>query len=284
MRHGRAKAARKTLQYFQRTVGLQTHPFLPVLLDSCFLVALFQYKIPPSRIEKVLQIKSSLTTIPAEKKDPSRAGTVTTSEGIKFFVTQEAVTELKTILETLEKKQHDRAISFQEALKFVLQDCTVLKQQKGKQTEQDSKNSNHLDTSNQKSSSLQPKATTALSPQDAVLGHIHQDHRVYVVATQDENLLDQLRALGTVPIMRLVNHSVLLLEQPSKASQNQAMGDERSKWKNSLASTEKALVEVAKEQIKKTTTSKVLPPLSQERRKRKAKGPNPLSCKRRQKM
>jgi rRNA-processing protein FCF1 len=289
MRHGRAKAARKTLQYFQRTVGLQTQPYLPVLLDGCFLVALFQYKIPPSRIERVLQIKSSsLSSANAEQRNVSHVGSTTltlSSEGIKFFVTHEAVTELKMILEKLEKQKHDKAISFHEAWKFVREHCCVLKQPKGKETLRDSENSGRTVTSNEESSS-QPAtstSTTALAPHDAILCHIHIDHRVYVVATQDENLLDQLRALGTVPIMRLVNNSVLLLEQPSKSSQNHAKGDERFKWKNSLASTEKALVEVAKEQIKKSiiTTSKN-PLASKERRKRKAHGPNPLSCKRKQ--
>jgi hypothetical protein len=279
MRHGRAKAARKTLQYFQRTVGLQTRPYLPVMLDGCFLVALFQYRIPPSRIERVLQIKSSTTF--SETSDHSRAGSSSTSEGIKFFVTQEAVTELKRILEKLEKQKHDKAMSFQEALKFVRQHCKVLKQQGVKETERD-KTSENTGPCNEASSS-RIITTTALSPHDALLRHIHQDHRVYVVATQDEILLNQLRGLGTVPIMRLANNSVLLLEQPSKASQNQAVGDELSKWKNSLASAEKALVDVAVDHIKQSsaTTSKVTSP-TKERKKRKAKGPNPLSCKRKQ--
>ena len=40
MRHGRAKAARKTLRYFERTVNLKSKPYYSVLLDATFLTAM----------------------------------------------------------------------------------------------------------------------------------------------------------------------------------------------------------------------------------------------------
>jgi Fcf1 len=286
MRHGRAKAARKTLQYFKQTAGLQTKPYLPVLLDGCFLVALFQYKIPPSRIEKILQIKMtpsfSSTGTEGEKRDyhekPSTTSlTSLSTEGIRYFITQEAVSEVREIAESLEKRKHDKAVAFREALQFVRKHCTTLKTQESKTTNQTS-------PQEEDDKQGQEKSSSTLSPQNALKVHIQQDSRVYVVATQDENLLDQLRSMGSVPIMRLANNSVLLLEQPSKASQKQAMGEERKKWKSGLASSEQALVEVAKEQIKATiktaTKEEALPPTRERRKKRKAKGPNPLSCKR----
>lgn len=286
MRHGRAKAARKTLLYFKRTVGLQTRPFLPVLLDGCFLVALFQHKIPTSRIERVLQVKSSFATSTGETEL-----SLASSDGIKYFVTQEAVSELETIKDTLEKRKTiDKVTAFQDTLSFVKSQCTILKQQQATTNNSEKRFSkkrkrgleSHMSpTEVDKDTST---ASTVLSSQEALLNHISSDTRVYVVASQDERILDTLRAMGTVPIVRLANNSVLLLEQPSKSSQSKAMGEERSKWKNTLPSVEKALVEVAKEQIKSTklvTNSKthVTPRM---RKKRKAKGPNPLSCKRKQ--
>ncbi|KAG7337428.1 Fcf1 RNA processing protein [Nitzschia inconspicua] len=292
MRHGRAKSARKTLQYFKQTVGLQTRPYLPVLLDGCFLVALFQYKIPAARIEKVLQIKNSGEFRDATKRTTPGTGTITTSsEGrIKYFVTAETVTEMNEIQASLEKRNHDKAHAFQEATKFIRQHCTVLNRHEDNNKapkRKDAKRPRLADPP-----SPDEDSSAALSPQEALLFHVGHEGstRVYVVATQDESLLDQLRAMGTVPIMRLANNSVLLLEQPSKASQKQSMGEERRKWKSGLASAELALVELAKEQLKataiattkRTDASNDVADSSRNRKKRKAKGPNPLSCKRKQ--
>mmetsp|Transcript_9632 Transcript_9632/g.17555 ORF Transcript_9632/g.17555 Transcript_9632/m.17555 type:complete len:319 (-) Transcript_9632:1597-2553(-) len=289
MRHGRAKAARKTLQYFKRTVGLQTRPFLPVLLDGNFVVAMFQQKIVPvsGRIERVLQIKSSATS----SLTASFSG-----ESIKYFITQAAVTELQFLHENLVKKKHSKADAFREALEWIRKECTVLTG--GSRSLSNNKNENQKDTKkkdehNDEQEDQQSPSSPAISPQDSIQHHVSMEHdeRVYVVATQDEELLDKLRSMGTVPIMRLANHSVLLLEQPSKSSQRQAEGMERQKWKHSLPEAEKALVELVSSTAKKqqnstrTTTgtspdagASVPPP--RKRGKGKAKGPNPLSCKR----
>jgi rRNA-processing protein FCF1 len=299
MRHGRAKAARKTLQYFKRTVGLQTKPFLPVLLDGSFIVTLFQQKILPvnARIERVLQIKSSsssstttTTTTTTSSSDPSL-------EKIKYFITQPALAELQMILETLESKKHAKTTSFRDAMEWIRKECTVLKQQQQDDTIRlfNSPKKRGSDKAKEQMSEKQqtPSSNAAMDPKSAILYHVGTEHdeRVYVVGTQDEKLLEELRSMGTVPIMRLANNSVLLLEQPSKSSQRQAHGSELQKWKHSVPEAELALVRILKTSQSKTSktplsTNKndkldptLVVPAPHQRAKRKAKGPNPLSCK-----
>jgi rRNA-processing protein FCF1 len=109
--------------------------------------------------------------------------------------------------------------------------------------------------------------------------------RTYIVASQEEGLLDDLRMLGTVPILRCANNaSVLILEHPSKKGQSSDKGKERAKWKGTLQNpAEKALVDAAwevqkKEKVKITGVSD-----ANKRGQNKAKGPNPLSFKRKRK-
>lgn len=101
----------------------------------------------------------------------------------------------------------------------------------------------------------------------------------YVVACQDETILDVLRNAGTVPCLRLAR-SVLLLENPSKAGQMQAGNEERKKWavSGSVREEERLLVNVVKEELRKEQSTQFVP-TEQRRKKRKAKEPNPLSCK-----
>lgn len=336
MRHGRAKAARKTLQYFKQTVGLQTRPYLPVLVDGCFLVALFQYKIPiQARMDKLLQIKpqqqqhlqehngreeqsQSHGREPSPRRRPPPSSSLYTSSSssfssdggnIKYFITHEAMAEVQEILASLEKRgKDDKAGAFREAATFIRQHCTVLKKQQQQQQQQvppshgssESRTAKRqrLNNNNSRSNGIDSPAVNdnesavSYSAQEALLHHIRDlNSRIYVVATQDDDLLNQLRAMGTVPIVRLANNSVLLLEQPSKSSQKQSLGEERRKWKSGLGSAELALVKVAKDQIKASnknsrTTVKggtaADPPPAFGRRKHKAKGANPLSCKRKQ--
>jgi len=103
----------------------------------------------------------------------------------------------------------------------------------------------------------------------------------YFVASQDEELLDVLRGNGCVPVIRLARGSVLLLEQPSKVASVQASQEERKKWTvaGSVSEQERILVATVRDQQRQQQQQKA--PLSMPRRQhKKAKGPNPLSCKR----
>jgi rRNA-processing protein FCF1 len=241
MRFGRAKAARKTLQYFARTVGLK--PPYHVLLDGSFIVSMFQSKLPiRDRMYSILQLSSS-------------------GGGMHFYILASLLKELRALVSKLANQKHEKAAFFQQALEWATNECTVIEKE-----------------NDDESSTL--AETTATPTTELFYQHIASADHPYVVATQDEGLLDKLRKLGTVPIIRLANSSVVLLENPSKASQSQTSRDETAKWKDALSSKEKVLVKLVKtQQTKKPPTASLPPPPQENRRKSKAKGANPLSCK-----
>jgi hypothetical protein len=88
-----------------------------------------------------------------------------------------------------------------------------------------------------------------------------------------------------VPQMRLVR-AVLILESPSAASRRHAMFHERNKQSTGevlMTEDEKGLVQKMKQKLRnKKKLQEVSAPI--ERRKQKAKGPNPLSHKKRKQM
>jgi U3 small nucleolar RNA-associated protein 23 len=94
MRHGRAKAARRTLQFLARTQGYK----LPynVLLDGTFCVAAMRMKIP---------VLDRLTRLLQQHED----------DKIRFYVTESTLSELKTLAEQSKKQQE----YFQQAYAWV---------------------------------------------------------------------------------------------------------------------------------------------------------------------
>jgi rRNA-processing protein FCF1 len=274
MRHGRAKAARKTLQYFNRTIGLRA-PYW-VLLDATFVVGMFQQKILPfrERLDRILQ--------------------TTGADGPNHYcITQAAVDELQNIHDSLQAKQHEKTDTFRQALDWIYKECLVLNREKEetastKEAEAGNEEGENANTQDKKSN----KNSSSTPAQDDLLHHIQNNDgdKPCIVASQDEDLLNYFRMMGTVPIVRLANACVLILEQPSKQSQKQFQGVERKKWKHSLPEAERALVQLVKKEDRAAAVTKgissdgaALPPRQQQRHsKQKAKGPNPLSCKRKQ--
>jgi len=64
MRHGRAKAARRTLQFCERTQAIR--PPYHILLDGTFCVAVVQYKVPLlERLDRLLQHAAVVLSITA---------------------------------------------------------------------------------------------------------------------------------------------------------------------------------------------------------------------------
>ena len=121
------------------------------------------------------------------------------------------------------------------------------------------------------------------------------NRHAYFVATQDDSLADALRAMPYVPLFRL-GRAVLLLEAPSSASRSYTGNIEQHKLASAgglMTSEERQMVDAVnkrdrtnrKETMKKEQEARVK--RSREdiggsvnvRRKKKAKGPNPLSCK-----
>lgn len=307
MRHGRAKAARKTLQYFARTIGLKA-PY-QLLVDANFVVAIHQQNIFPveERIEKVLQNSHMDTS--AHK----HAAT-------KCYMLHSTISELKQLVESLTQQQHPKASSFEQALQWAREHCTILQEEyqskavlKDKEAVDEESSSaaafiwNYI--SHSKTTTLkQPPSANANANATATPPPATHTTIPYIVASQDEPLLDKLRHLGTVPIIRLANNaSVLILEQPSKSSRKQATRQESHKWKHSLHEEEHELVKVVRREAKAVQNqqqkeqqqssshqqqqekqlhgsqqhhlSKTNKNIYEQRKKKKAGGANPLSCK-----
>jgi rRNA-processing protein FCF1 len=277
MRHGRSKAARKTLQYFGRTIGLKA-PY-NILLDATFVAALFQQKILPvkPRLDRILQ-----TSTPTTASESSYHSSYETSFN-KYCITQAALDELREIQEGLQNKKHVKAEAFREALEWVRKECIVLKS---------NSDDGHIQVKEGEKEESRKKSLSTPA-QDELLRRIQENEMPYIVASQDEELLHILRQMGTVPIVRLANNNtVLLLEHPSKQSQNQAKGAERQKWKHSLPVAEKALVDLVRKEkraaVETTRQEENNNNMSHPKKvpsrqtMKKAKGPNQLSCKRKQ--
>ena len=383
MRHQRAKAARKTLQHFARSVNLKSKPYYSVLLDATFLIAMIRITASGnttssndtgnestlvSRIERVLQVNTMhhgggrderLSGVVGDNhrnwnETPEQSNNNNNNNNnnhrfnrynVRYFIPQEAVDEIETILKTFQdrsektkhkkkqKKYAAKAKVFEDALSWIKSHkskkrnlpssgrCEVLprlealieppptKKQKAKIKQQQQQESEEAAEDNNSNDEL-----PGIGASDAVRRHIARDDgredpetnrtiiiqkqqqqqgsvsfsRTYIVASQEEDLLDDLRMLGTVPILRCANNaSVLILEHPSKKGQRTDTAKEHSKWKGALQNpAEKALVDAAWEAQKKHKVKirGIENNSTEQQTKRgqanKAKGPNPLSCKR----
>ena len=249
MRHGRAKAARKTLQFFHRTIGLK--PPYHLILDGTFIVAVVKYNLPLlERLDRLLQ-----------------------HAPLQLCITESALIELEKLQANV--KQNDKVKLIQEAHKWAKDNCHKILLEIPPNQEQ-VKNSILVDAKVWDKLSNAGRDVLCL-----VAEHNKKDaEQRYFVASQDEELLNVLRRGMMVPIIRLARGSVLLLEQPSKAANQQASQQERQKWSlaASITDQEKSLVEMVKErQQQQHKAARPAQPVV--RRKRKAKGPNPLSCK-----
>lgn len=231
MRHGRAKAARKTLQFFARQ-GVKP-PFV-VLVDGTFLVQAVVHKVPMiERIEKLLQ-HSRFT----------------------LQVTRSSLKELEVLVQHAPEANRD---AIAQARQWGLDECGIVEEQ---------------DIPKEEFTTEEDLGVPGQDVCKLVQSHAHS----YVVATQDETLLNVLRNIGACPLMRLTR-GVLLLENPSKAAQNRAQYQETKKYSHSaVQKSERLLAKSVREEEREShrtqqshhTTTRV---------KRKAKGPNPLSCK-----
>lgn len=255
MRHGRAKAGRKTLSFFARTAGIKA-PY-HILLDGTFLVAIVKYKFPVrERLDKMLQ-----------------------HDYFTMYTTKSVLEELEALKEPA---QGEKKTLLEESLEFAQNECSLIEDI----PEFDTETKDWLQYK-------YPAFEETLSAPGmdilklALLSKPGDRTTKYFVACHDEDLLDILRRVGSVPCVRLARGSVLLLENPSKAGQRQATHDERKKWaaSGSVRAEEKHLVEVVRaekrsqQQNNSSSNNTNRIPQGQTRTKRKAKEPNPLSCK-----
>ena len=258
MRHGRAKAARKTLQFYALNAGIQS-PY-KVILDGNFLVAAIRQKVPLyERLGKTLQ-----------KTD------------FAFYVTRSALDELASLPGDL----------FQQARQFGLDECEIIERNTipGKKNKEKKAAADAKDDSEEGESS----SSSLGEPGDDIRHLVTDGHnrRGYLIGTQDEALSDALRELPYVPQLRL-SRGVLLLEAPSAASRRQATSQERSKMMSGgglATKEEKEMVAAVREKDRAARKRKAEDARKSaaaggagnndydRRMKKKAKGPNPLSC------
>jgi len=106
----------------------------------------------------------------------------------------------------------------------------------------------------------------------------------WFIATQDESLSDKIRDLPNVPQMRLAR-AALILESPSSSSRRSAMREERGKQSTGggmMTNDERELVQRLRDERTKKRQRPSDDVDDAPRRKHKAKGPNPLSCKKKE--
>lgn len=243
MRHGRSKQARRTLQFLQRNADFR-EPYT-VLVDGTFVVAIVRYSLPfAERLDKLLQ--------------HARYSLIMLSSSFK---------ELEKIYESTKQEKKDL---LEEAIDWAKQNCEIVDPE---------------DSGDTPAKSINVKGLSEASRE--ILQTVASPSTTYFCASQDDDLLDRVRNVTTcavVPVIRLARGSVLLLEQPSKTAQNQARSQERSKWSvtGSVSQQEQKLVDIVrqKERDDRKQEERAAHP-RQPRRRNKARGPNPLSCKKR---
>jgi len=259
MRHGRAKAARKTLQFYALNANIKA-PY-HIILDGNFLAASIRQKVPLyERISKTLQ-----------------------KTEFSFYVTRSALDELASLPGEL----------FQQARQFGLDECEIIERNAipGK------KNDETCNTDKGESTSSSSLQSSLGEPGDDIrlLVTDGTNRHGYFVGTQDEGLSDTLRDLPYVPQLRL-SRGVLLLEAPSSASRRKATSQERNKMISGgglATKEEKEMVAALREKERAARKRKAEEARRasgaeggagggseySRRSQKKAKGPNPLSCK-----
>ena len=274
MRHGRAKASRRTLQFYRLNAPHIKPPY-KLLLDGTFLVASIRNKVPLfERFAKILQ-----------------------NETFTCYVTRSTLVELETLSKrALSKRKGKDTVNnvademhdfFAEAKQYGLDECEII--ESDKVPSQSSSTNNANDNRTTKDFSEASNDIYRLATEGG------NNRHGYFIATQDDTLADALRAMPYVPLFRL-GRAVLLLEAPSSASRSYTGNIEQHK----LASAGGLMTEEERQMVKavnKRDKSKRKETMKMEqearvkrsreeiggsvnvRRKKKAKGPNPLSCK-----
>lgn len=126
----------------------------------------------------------------------------------------------------------------------------------------------------------------ALRPSDCIMKHIGTLNKPqYIVATCDKKLIKELEKIPKVPILTFVSGNVLEFRLPSRASMR--LVEKKDKGKFELSEREKAVVGEFNENERLEEVKRKIEKLRKLRwklsvkKKKKAKGPNPLSCKKR---
>jgi U3 small nucleolar RNA-associated protein 23 len=325
MRHGRSKAARRTLQFFRRTIAL-TPPY-HVILDGTFLVAVLRYKLQDEirdRLAKLLQLDPTSHHHHQSQQHQSHNNNHHSShqqnqQSLYCHVPRSSLLELENLLTSLQetttskppkgevRQQHEQQVLLLERARQwgldesdeVLETIADADEKRKDHSSTNKTTAKSAASNRQTSHETNPESSLSLAAQD-ILRFVEEQQdmstenahsgkssknrrskRVYLVASQDEQLLYQLRRVGRVPCIHLARGGVLLLQSPSQMAVGMAQHEERVKWNAtddhvglSLESTNDD-DETGKVGIASASKSWQKPRVL----KRKAKGPNPLSCK-----
>lgn len=300
MRHGRAKAARKTLKFYSRNSsgriggdGSDPPPYR-VLCDGNFLAASVRHKIPlRDRITKILQQGGD-------------------TKKVELLVLRSALDELKGLADAHAGGQEagegeegeaeaeaEAGAVFRAAWQFGLDECEIVERDAAVPRAEDEKAKGGGDAGKKGAAELGDPARDILrlvtgssasgGGKSARREDVPPNPAGYLVGTQDEALAGVLRSMPLMPQLRL-SRVVLLLEAPSAASRRYAAGLERRKERSGgglMTDQEREMISTVRKQDRADARGAREREKKEEersggferRKKRKAKGPNPLSCK-----
>ena len=274
MRHKRAKAARKTLRFFSLNGGIK--PPFRVLLDGTFLVASVRQKLSlQERLKRVLQ-----------------------GEKMTLYTTRSVLDELHSLLNNNSNKDNESS-PFAQARQLGLDECTILESDSIPDTVVCRKKNHTVDVKHNEI--LFNKLGNAGADIYKLASNSQQHTKKYIIATQDESLSNELRKIPCTPIIR-ISRAVLILEAPSVSVKKQANRDENKKlisaggtitaeeqgYITKVKQHERKLRKRKREEDEQRLKKNRMKMMGSEpgridftngRKKRRAKEPNPLSCK-----
>lgn len=128
----------------------------------------------------------------------------------------------------------------------------------------------------------------ALQPSDCILKHVGSNNKPhYIIATCDKKLIKILDKIPKIPILTFVSDNVIEFRDPSKATMK--LIEKKDEGKYEPSEREKVVIDEFKKKERIEEIKEKLEKLRKLRyklgikAKKKAKGPNPLSCKKRKK-
>lgn len=258
MRYGRTKSNRKTLNFFNITGYIK--PPYKILLDGSFLVMASRQKVPIYKcFEKLLQERE-----------------------FSLHVLRSALNELLG----------SSGEYFRHARQFGLDECEIIESRLTSKCKKKTSLNEVLDCCQKdRLQDILPEEISAKmckSTQDVYSLVIGGNSNGYFVATSDINLSCGLRRLSNIPLFHL-SHRMIILESPSLASRKRSLKMENIKqitagWK--VTSQEQEMIQDSRKRsrVQKLNNYTNHSNLKQRTRCRKAKGPNPLSCKKKKLM
>lgn len=214
------------------------------------------------------------------------------NEEFSCFITRSTLVELETLSNNQKVKHADDPENdfFARARQYGLDECEIIE-------------STSIPSLSNDATNKHKQALKQFSDASRDIFHLATDggnnKHAYFVATQDETLSNAVREMPYVPLFRL-GRAVLLLETPSSASRRFTNNTEQSKLSSAgglMTKEERQIVKsVKKREREKQKELRVEEQKKSEKRAReeygvsvglgnprrkKAKGPNPLSCKKR---